>query len=289
LDSDARPDLKARPTLSLNLELNPNPNMYLQSLLAQFLPGATHQALIVGVVLPMMASTHAIAAEPKPTIVLVHGAFADGSSWSKVILRLEKAGYPTLAVQNPLTGLQEDTAATRRAIDNVKGPVVLVGHSYGGAVITSAGAGNPNVKALVYVAAFAPDAGERIGQLLEKFGPAPLGAALVPDSAGFLSIDRAKFREVFAADVTNDEGIVLAAAQKPVAGAAFGSPTTTPAWKSTPSWYLVSTEDKAIVPELQRYMAGRMGAKSIVEVKSSHVSYITHPDEVVKLIIDAAQ
>lgn len=145
------------------------------------------------------------------------------------------------------------------------------------------------MKSLVYVSAFAPDAGERIGELLGKFGPAPLGSALIPDSAGFLSIDRNRFREVFAADVTKDEAIVLAAAQKPVAGAAFGTPTGTPAWKTTPSWYLASTEDKAILPELQRFMAARMGARSIVEVKASHVSYITHPAVVVKLIEAAAR
>ncbi|MEZ0218506.1 MAG: alpha/beta fold hydrolase [Rariglobus sp.] len=239
--------------------------------------------------LAIIAPTQALSAEPKPTIVLVHGAFADGSSWSKVILRLEKAGYDVIAVQNPLTGLPEDIAATRRVLETIKGPVVLVGHSYGGAVITGAGTGNPNVKSLVYVSAFAPDAGERIGQLLEKFGPAPLDSALIPDSAGFLSIDRTKFREVFAADVGKDGATILAAAQKPVAGAAFGSPTDAPAWKSIPSWYLVSTKDNAILPELQRFMAGRMGAKSIVEIKSSHVSYIAHPAEVVKLIEAAAQ
>ncbi|MGC4075155.1 MAG: alpha/beta hydrolase [Nibricoccus sp.] len=263
--------------------------MKTKSLLTQILSGNIRPAAMLGVALTVIAPVQALAAESKPTVVLVHGAFADGSGWSKVILRLEKAGYNTLAVQNPLTGLQEDIAATKRAIEAIKGPIVLVGHSYGGAVITGAAAGNPNVKSLVYVAAFAPDAGERIGELLGKFGPAPLGSALVPDSAGFLSIDRTKFQEVFAADVAKDEVLVLAAAQKPVAGAAFGAQTDTPAWKTIPSWYLVSTEDKAILPELQRFMAGRLSAKSIVEVKASHASYISQPDEVVKLIVAAAQ
>lgn len=263
--------------------------MKIQSLLAPLFSLKNRLTIMLGVALAIIAPSQALAADPKPTIVLVHGAFADGSSWSKVILRLEKAGYDVIAVQNPLTGLPEDIATTKRILETIKGPVVLVGHSYGGAVITGAGTGNPNIKSLVYVSAFAPDAGERIGQLLEKFGPAPLGSALIPDSAGFLSIDRTKFREVFAADVSKNEVIVLAAAQKPVAGAAFGSPAESPAWKSIPSWYLVSTEDNAILPELQRFMAGRMGAKSIVEIKSSHVSYIAHPAEVVKLIEAAAQ
>lgn len=263
--------------------------MKIQSLLAPLFSLKNRLTIMLGVALAIITHSQALAADPKPTIVLVHGAFADGSSWSKVILRLEKAGYDIIAVQNPLTGLPEDIATTKRVLEKIKGPVVLVGHSYGGAVITGAGVGNPNIKSLVYVSAFAPDAGERIGQLLEKFGPAPLGAALIPDRAGFLSIDRTKFREVFAADAGKDEAIVLAAAQKPVAAAAFGSPTDSPAWKSVPSWYLVSTEDKSILPELQRFMAGRMGAKSIVEIKSSHASYITHPAEVVKLIEAAAR
>lgn len=260
--------------------------MKIPALLTPILPGP---AAIFGLTLAALAPAQAIAAAPKPTIVLVHGAFADGSSWSKVILQLERAGYPTLAVQNPLTSLSADIATTKRAIESVKGPVVLVGHSYGGAVISGAAAGSPNVKALVYIAAFAPDAGEIIGELNGRFGPAPLGSALVPDSAGFLTIDREKFRTVFAADVSPDEALVLAAAQKPLIGAAFGSAIETPAWKTIPSSYLVSTEDAAILPELQRFMARRMGANPIVEVKSSHVSYISQPDTVVKLIEAAAQ
>lgn len=245
-------------------------------------------AILFGAILSS-AATVAAAVEPKPTIVLVHGAFADGTGWSKVILRLEREGYTTLAVQNPLSALSVDIATTKRVIDSVPGPVVLVGHSYGGAVISGVGIGNPNVKALVYIAAMAPDGGEKLGELLGKFGPAPLGNALRPDSVGFLSIDRAKFREVFAADVSKKEALVMAAAQKPVAGAVFENSLDTPAWKSIPSWYLVSTEDRAILPELQRFMAKRMEAKSIVEVKSSHVSYVSQPDAVVKLILAAAK
>lgn len=260
--------------------------MKIPSLLTQIVPGP---AAILGMTFAMITPGHAAAADPKPTIVLVHGAFADGSGWSKVILHLAKAGYTSIAVQNPLSSLPDDIATTRRAIESIKGPVVLVGHSYGGAVITGAGAGSPNVKALVYIAAFAPDAGEKIVELHAKFGPAPLGNALIPDSAGFLTIDRAKFHEVFASDVTNDEALVMAAAQKPFSGVAFAGSVDTPAWKSIPSWYLVSTEDQAILPELQRFMSQRIGAKSIVEVKASHVSYVSQPDAVVKMIEAAAQ
>ena len=258
-------------------------------MLDQLTSGVIRRAIMFSAILALAAVTQAATAEPKPTIVLVHGAFADGSGWSKVILRLAKAGYTAIAVQNPLSTLPEDVATTKRVVDSVKGPVVLVGHSYGGAVITGAGIGSPNVKSLVYIAAFAPDAGEKIVELHGKFGPAPLGSALIPDGAGFLTIDRAKFHEVFAADVTKDEALVMAAAQKPFAGAAFAGSLDTPAWKTIPSWYMVSREDEAILPELQRFMAKRMGAKSIVEVKASHVSYISQPDAVVKLIEAAAE
>jgi pimeloyl-ACP methyl ester carboxylesterase len=247
------------------------------------------QTLLAGAALSLAGFASANASEPKPTVVLVHGGFADATGWSKVILRLEKAGYPTIAVQNPLSTLPEDIATTRRVIDSIKGPVVLVGHSYGGAVITGAGVGSPNVKSLVYISAFAPDAGEKVVELHGKFGPAPLGGALVLDSAGYFTIDRSKFHQVFAADVTDEEALVMAAAQKPFAGAAFAGSLENPAWKTIPSWYLVSTEDGAIPVELQRFMAKRIGARSIVEVKSSHVPYVSQPDAVVKLIEAAAQ
>ncbi len=157
----------------------------------------------------------------KPTIVLVHGAFADGTGWQSIIPLLEKDGYPVIAAQNPLASLAGDVATTKRLIDAQKGPVVVVGHSYGGAVITGAAADNPNVKALVYLAAFAPEAGEPLGAPGEKY-PAALGKALVPDAAGFLTVDRAKFRAVFCADVPEEEARIMAATQKPLAGAIFG-------------------------------------------------------------------
>src|SRR3989442_8099114 len=157
-----------------------------------------------------------------PVVVLVHGAFADGSSWRPVSPLLEQDGYGVIAVQNPLTSFADDVETTKRVIDAQKGPVVAVGHSYGGAVITSAAAGNPHVKALVYVAAFAPDAGEKIKELLAKYGPTPLDAALVPDAAGFLSIHPAKIFEVVAKEGSLAAARVVAAAQKTIAGAALG-------------------------------------------------------------------
>lgn len=223
----------------------------------------------------------------KPTIVLVHGAFADASCWSKVIPDLEDDGYNVIAVQNPLTTFTDDVATTRRVIDAQGGPVVAVGHSYGGAVITTAAAGASNVKALVYVAAFAPDAGEAVGPLLEKY-PSKIGTALVPDAAGFLYIDRAKFKEAFAADVTDRERRVMAATQKPINGATFGQVFEAPAWKEIPSWYLVASQDQAINPELQRLFAKRMGATTH-EVAASHVPFVSKPAAVVDVIEEAAE
>lgn len=222
------------------------------------------------------------------SIVLVHGAWADGTSWQHVIPLLEKDGYNVIAVQNPLTSLADDVATTRRVIEAQKEPVIVVGHSYGGAVITSAASGNANVNALVYVAAFAPYTGESLGGLLNKYPPTPLVSAITPDAAGFLYIDRAKFHEAFCADVPEEEARVLAAAQKPFAGAIFEQPTGTPAWQTIPSWYLVAQDDQAINPQLQRFMAKRMDAKTS-EVKASHVAYISQPKAVVDLIEQAAK
>ncbi len=222
------------------------------------------------------------------TIVLVHGAFADGSSWSKVIPILQGDGYYVIAVQNPLTSFAEDVATTRRVIESQKGPVIVVGHSYGGPVITEAAAGNPNVKALVYVAAFAPAVGETIGEATAKFAPSALGTALVPDSAGFLYIDRAKFREVFAADASEADVRVIAATQKPAHNSLFGAPITKAAYETVPSYYVITTQDKAINPELMRAHAKRIGAK-VTEVKSSHVPFWTQPKAVARVIEEAAR
>jgi pimeloyl-ACP methyl ester carboxylesterase len=222
------------------------------------------------------------------SIVLVHGAFADGSGWSKIIPLLEKDGYTVTAVQNPLTSIADDIATTKRVIDAQKGPIVVVGHSYGGAVITSAAAGNANVKALVYVNAFAPDEGEKLTAGSEKFAPPPLNSALVPDSAGFLYVDRAKFHEDFCADLPAVEARVMAATQKPLSATVFDATVSGAAWKSIPSWYIVGTEDQAINPDFERFLAKRMGAKT-TEIKSSHVSFLSQPTMVVKVIEEAAK
>jgi pimeloyl-ACP methyl ester carboxylesterase len=223
----------------------------------------------------------------KPSIVLVHGAFADATGWQKIILALEKKGYPVTAVQIPLKSLADDVATTVRALQSQKGDVVLVGHSYGGAVISGAGA-NANVKALVYVSAFAPDAGEALGPLIESYPASSLTPAIVPDSAGFLYIDRNKFRDVFAADVSDSESAVMAATQKPISGTIFGEPSAAAAWKTVPSWYIVAKQDHAINPDLERFFAKRMKATT-VELASSHVPFISQPNEVVEVIEAAAQ
>ncbi len=208
----------------------------------------------------------------KPRIVLVHGAWADGTGWQHVIPLLEEDRYIVTAVQNPLTSLADDVATTKRVM----------------AVITGAAANLPNVQALVYLAAFAPDAGEPVGALLGQFPPTPLSAAFVPDTAGFVYIDRAKFREIFAADVDRTEAQVMAAAQKPASGAIFGQSFDTAAWKTIPAWYLVSTQDQTLSPEMERFLAKRMNATTS-EIVSSHVAFISHPKEVVRLIEKAAR
>jgi len=221
----------------------------------------------------------------KPSIVLVHGAFADASGWQKIILGLQARGFFVTAVQLPLKSLADDIATTVRVLQAQTGDVVLVGHSYGGAVIT--GAASPNVKALVYLSAFAPDGGESLGALIASYPPSSLSPAIVPDSAGFLYIDRSKFRDVFAGDVSEDELAVMSAAQKPIAAGIFSEPVTAAAWKTVPSWYIVASQDHAINPDLERFMARRMNAKT-VELASSHVPFISMSSEVIQLIESAA-
>jgi pimeloyl-ACP methyl ester carboxylesterase len=225
---------------------------------------------------------------PAAAVVLVHGAFADGSAWADVISRLESDGYTATAVQNPLFSFEQDVETTKRVIEAQRGPVVVVGHSYGGAVITAAAAGNPNVKALVYVTAFAPDTGEKVGELYEKFGKPALPSALIKDSAGFLSIDPAKFHDAFANDVSPERAAVLAATQKPIFEGAFGGAVSgEPAWKSIPSWFLLCQRDRAISVQLQQFMAKRIAA-TVVDLDSSHVPFLSHPAEVTALIEKAA-
>ena len=246
--------------------------------------------VVIGLAIALSASianAQRSTAPAKPSIVLVHGAFADGSGWSHVIPLLEKEGYAVTAVQNPLKSFEADVETTKRVVASQTGPVVLVGHSYGGAVITAASVGASNVKALVYVAAFGPDSGEALGPLLEKY-PSLIGAALVPDAAGYLYIDRAKFNEAFAKDVNPTEQRVMAATQKPINSVIFGHVFGTPGWKTVPSWYLVASQDNAINPELQRMFANRMKAKT-TEVAASHVPFISKPEATAKVILEAAK
>ena len=228
-----------------------------------------------------------LAQRSKPAIILVHGAWADGSSWAKVIPMLEKAGLNAVAVQNPLTSLPDDVAATQRAIARLDGPIILVGHSYGGAVI-SEGGNDPKVVGLVYVAAFAPDVGEAVGELGKEFPPAPGGAELRPDAGGFLTMTTKGVLENFAPDLPPAQGKLLAATQGPTNGAVFGARLAHAAWKTKRTWYVVAANDRMIPPDLERKFAKAMNAKTIT-VPSSHVPMLSHPAEVARLIIEAAK
>jgi len=246
--------------------------------------------LVAAVLLILMgAYTNLVIAQgSKPAIVLVHGAWADGSSWAKVIPLLEKAGLNAVAVQNPLTSLADDVAATKRAIARLDGgQVILVGHSYGGAVI-SEGGNDPKVVGLVYVAAFAPDAGEAVGDLGKEFPPAPGGAELRPDAGGFLTMTTKGVLENFAQDLPLTERMLLAATQGPTNGAALGAKLTNAAWKTKRTWYVVAANDRMIPPDLERKFAKAMNANTIT-LPSSHVAMLSHPAEVAKLIIEAAK
>jgi pimeloyl-ACP methyl ester carboxylesterase len=223
----------------------------------------------------------------KPTIVLVHGAFADGTGWQRVIPILQRDGYTVVAAQNALNSLADDVATTQRLIQAQSGPVIVVGHSYGGAIISGAASGQGNVAALVYLAAFAPDAGEPVGAFNATY-PSDLGPALVIDAAGFGTIDRAKFRDVFAADVSALDARVMAATQKPASTSTFAASNPTAAWRTIPSWYLVSKQDRAISPTLERFYAQRMGAR-VTELDASHVAFISRPYDVVRIIEQAAR
>lgn len=220
-------------------------------------------------------------------VVLVHGAFADGSSWAKVIPLLEKAGLNAVAVQNPLTSFEDDVAATKRAIALQDGPVILVGHSWGGVVITEAGA-DPKVAGLVYVAAFAPDVGVPVGDLGKGFPPPPGLAELRPDAQGYLTLTTKGVMESFAPDLPVAQRRIVAATQGATNGSVFDAKVTNAAWKSKPSWYVVAADDRMISPDLERAFALRMKAKTIT-VHSSHVVMLSHPEAVAKLIIDAAK
>jgi pimeloyl-ACP methyl ester carboxylesterase len=224
--------------------------------------------------------------QSKSSVVLVHGEWTDGSSWSKVIPLLQKDGLRVTAVQIPLTSLAEDVAITRHVLALQPGPTVLAGHSYGGSVITEAGTNAPNVVGLVYVSAFAPDEGESLGDLYAR-AAAPGVAHVRPDDEGFLWIDPEAFGDAFGLDVDPVEARIMAVVQKPIAARIFGDRVTRPAWELKPSWYLLSEIDRMIPAETQRFMSKRMGA-TVVSVPASHWSMVSHPDKVAKLISDAA-
>ena len=224
----------------------------------------------------------------KPNIVLVHGAWADGSSWSKVIPILKEEGYNTVAVQNNLTSLADDAETTRRLAEAQAGPTILVGHSYGGTVITEAAHLCPNVIGLVYIAAFAPDKGESLASLSAAGTEPPPGAAAIrPDKYGILWLDRELYPENFCPDVDKHEAEVMAATQRPIAAKCFEDKITDAGWKNLPAWYQVSENDRMIPPAAEHFMAVRMKAK-LISIASSHVSMISHPEEIADFIMKAA-
>jgi pimeloyl-ACP methyl ester carboxylesterase len=221
------------------------------------------------------------------TIILVHGFWGGAAHWSKVIVELDRVGYKTIkAVELPLTSLADDAERTRKMIAQVDGPVLLVGHSYGGAVITEAG-DQTNVVGLVYIAAFAPEAGESPGQITQEHPPAA-AANLEPDSDGYLWIKPDKFHESFCQDLTADEGLVMAVTQKAPLAGTFGDTITSPAWKNKPSWYQISSEDRMIAPENQQRMSARLAARKVITLDASHASLASKPVEVADLIREAA-
>lgn len=220
------------------------------------------------------------------TVILVHGGFVDGSGWEGVYNELKKDGYDVSVVQNPTTSLADDVAATRIAIVRANGPVVLVGHSYGGVVVTEAGT-DPNVAGLVYITAFAPDKGESVESLIKNPPPGAPVPPILPPQGGFLFLDRAKFRASFAADVPEAKAAFLADSQVPWGLAALSGSVSEPAWKTKPSWYLVATDDQMIPPPAQRQMATRAGS-TIAEAAGSHAIYVSKPEVVSAFIAKAA-
>jgi pimeloyl-ACP methyl ester carboxylesterase len=267
--------------------------------LRTYLKQAASTALLAlsAVAMMTMPMGTALAATPeatRATIVLVHGALADSSSWDGVISRLQADGYTVIAAADPLRGLKSDSDYVSRIVKNIKGPVVLVGHSYGGSVITNAATGADNIKALVYVAAYAPEAGESAFDLTGKFPGSILPDALAPpivlaDGAHDLYVQKAKFRSVFAADVPEKQTKLMAATQRPVTDAALKEASGEPAWKSIPAWFVNGSADKVIPPALHAFMAQRAGAKEAIVVKgASHVVMISHPSVVANLIKKAA-
>jgi pimeloyl-ACP methyl ester carboxylesterase len=225
-------------------------------------------------------------AEGVKNVVLVHGGFVDGSGWQGVYEALTEDGYTVSIVQNPTISLADDVAVTKRTLAMQDGPVILVGHSYGGVVITEAG-NDPKVAGLVYIAAFAPDKGESVSALIKNPAPGAPVPPILPPQDGYLFLDRTKFRASFAADVSEEAASFMADSQVPWGVAALDGAVTEPAWTTKPSWYLVSTEDKMIPPDAQRAMSARAGS-TVVEVKGSHAVYVSQPQAVAELIARAA-
>ena len=240
-------------------------------------------ALAIG--LSFATGATAATAADKPSVVIVHGAFADGSDWAKVIPLLQAKGVNVVAVQNPLTSLDDDVAAAKRAIDAQPGKVVLVGHSWGGSVITEAGA-NDKVSSLVYIAAFAPDAGQNSAELGKDYPTAPGFAHIKADASGFLSLTKEGMSKHFAQDLPAAATSVMTATQGPIQGKSFEQKLTVAAWKTKPSWFLVASSDHMIQPALQRDMAKKIGA-TVSSVNSSHVPQQSQPAKVAQVILDA--
>jgi pimeloyl-ACP methyl ester carboxylesterase len=220
-------------------------------------------------------------------IVLVHGGFVDGSGWEGVYRTLKKKGYNVSIVQNPTLSLADDVMVTKRTLASQDGPVILVGHSYGGAVITEAG-NDPKVAGLVYITAFAPDKGESVATLIKDPPPGAPVPPILPPQDGYLFLDRAKFRDSFAADVDAERAAFMADSQVPWGVEALSGKISEPAWKAKPSWYLIVTDDKMIPPDAQRSMSKRAGS-TVVEVKGSHAIYVSQPEAVAALIEQAAK
>ena len=244
-------------------------------------------AMAIGLSFSAAAATGDAPANTTPSVVIVHGAFADGSDWAKVITHLQAKGVHVLAVQNPLTSLEDDVAAARRAIDSQPGKVVLVGHSWGGTVITEAGASD-KVSSLVYIAAFAPDAGQSTGELGKPYPPPPGLAHLVADASGFLRLSDEGMKKYFAQDLPAAATAVMTATQGPIQGKAFDQKVSQAAWKSKPSWYVVADADHMIQPAHQKDMAKRIGARVTV-LKTSHVPQQAQPAKVADVILDAVR
>ena len=221
------------------------------------------------------------------TAVLVHAAWFDGSSWNRVATKLRREGFRVVAAQIPLTSLADDVAAVRRVLGRQEGPVVLVGHSYGGAVITAAATGHAEVKALVYIAAIVPDEGENVGQVFQRLPRSPEAPALQPDADGFLWVSADAFRNAIAPDAAPEEAELMAGAQKPISVNCLGEIMTKPAWREKPSWFLIAEKDRMVSPSTQRFLAERMGSK-VVSLPVDHTPLASEPGAVAKLIADAA-